>query len=69
MKKQRCKEPDGSRVRGEKSQKRNDQKKEDAGVRKGRQVAKHCVSPRFCGSDRSKSRVAKEREVRSHLTG
>ena len=43
MKKQRCEEPDGSRVRGEESQKRKDQKKEDAGVRKGRKVAKHYV--------------------------
>jgi hypothetical protein len=34
---------EGSRVSGEKSQKRKDQKKEDAGVRKGRKVAKHCV--------------------------
>ena len=29
--------------RGEKSQKREDQKKEDADARKGRKVAKHCV--------------------------
>ena len=58
MKKQRCEEPDGSRVRGEKSQKRTtDQKKEDAGVRKGKKVAKHCVSM-FCGSGASKSRLA-----------
>ena len=35
------------------------QKREDAGVRKGRKVAKHCVFPRFCGSGRSKSRLAK----------
>ena len=59
MKKQRCEEPDGSRVRGEKSQKRKGQKKEDAGVRKGRKVAKHCVFPMFCGSGGSKSRLAK----------
>ena len=46
-------------VRGEKSQKRKDQKKEDAGVRKGREVAKHCVFSMFCGSGGSKSRLAK----------
>ena len=45
--------------RGEKSQKRQDQKKEDAGVRKGRKVAKHCVFPMICGSGGSKSRLAK----------
>ena len=59
MKKQRCEEPDGSRVRGEKSRKRKDQKKEDAGVRKGRKVAKHCVFSMVCGSGGSKSRLAK----------
>ena len=45
--------------RGEKSQKRKDQKKEDAGARKGRKVAKHCVFPMICGSGGSKSRLAK----------
>ena len=35
------------------------QKKEDAGARKGRKVAKHCVFPMFCGSGRSKGRPAK----------
>ena len=35
------------------------QKKEDAGARKGREVAKHCVFPVFCGSGGSKSRLAK----------
>ena len=42
------------RVRREK-----DQKKEDAGARKGRNVAKHCVFPMICGSGGSKSRLAK----------
>ena len=42
------------RVRREK-----DQKKEDAGARKGRKVAKHCVFPMICGSGGSKSRLAK----------
>ena len=45
--------------RGEKSQKRKDQKKEDAGARKGRNVAIHCVFPMICGSGGSKSRLAK----------
>ena len=45
--------------RGEKSQKRKDQKKEDAGARKGRKVAIHCVFPMICGSGGSKSRLAK----------
>ena len=46
-------------VSREKSQKRKDQKKEDAGARKGRKVAKHCVFPWFCGSGGLKSRLAK----------
>jgi len=41
------------------SEKRNSQKKEDAGGRKGRKVAKHSVFPMFCGSGGSKSRLAK----------
>ena len=45
--------------RGEKSQKRKDQKKEDADARKGRKVAIHCVFPMVCGSGGSKSRLAK----------
>ena len=35
------------------------QKREDAGARKGRDVAKHCVFPVFCGSGGSKRRLAK----------
>ena len=34
-------------------------KREDAGARKGRKVAKHCVFPVFCGSGRLKDRLAK----------
>ena len=44
------------------SEKRRDgesQKWEDAGARKGRKVAKHCVFPVFCGSGVSQSRLAK----------
>ena len=51
------------RVREEKeerrSQKRKSQKKENAGARKGRKVAEHCVFPMFCGTGWSKSRLAK----------
>ena len=35
------------------------QKREDAGARKGREVAKHCVCPMICGSGGSKRRLAK----------
>ena len=46
-------------VSREKSQKRKDQKKEDAGARKDRKVAKHCVFSWFCGSGGLKNRLAK----------
>ena len=51
------------RVREEKRirkkiKKRKSPKKEDPGARKGRKVAKHCVSM-ICGSGGSKSRLAK----------
>ena len=35
------------------------QKREDTAARKGREVAKHCVFPMFCGSAGWKSRLAK----------
>ena len=41
------------------SEKRKSEKKEDAGARKGRKVAIHCVFPMICGSGGSKSRLAK----------
>ena len=47
------------RVEERRSEKRKSQKKEDADARKGRKVAKHCVSPMICGSGGSKSRLAK----------
>ena len=53
------------RVREEKpkevrrSEKRKNEKKEDAGARKGRKVAIHCVFPMICGSGGSKIRLAK----------
>ena len=47
------------KVRSEKIKKGENQKREDAGARKGRKVARHCVLPMFCGSGGSKSRLAK----------
>ena len=47
------------RVEERRSEKRKSQKIEDAGARKGRKVAKHCVFPMICGSGGSKSRLAK----------
>ena len=47
------------RVEERRSEKRKSQKKEDAGARKGRKVAKHCVFPMIWGSGGSKSRLAK----------
>ena len=56
--KQRWEESDERRAE-EKIREEKDQKKEDAGARKGRKVAKHCVFPMICGSRGSKSRLAK----------
>ena len=51
---------EGRRYEMEKIRDGQSQKREDAGARKGRQVAKHCVFQMFCGSDGgSKSRLAK----------
>ena len=47
------------KVRREKIRDGESQKREDAGARKGREIAKHCVFPMFCGSGGSKSRLAK----------
>ena len=48
-----CRKSEGRRSEMEKV------RREDAGARKGREVAKHCVFPVFCGSGGSKSRLAK----------
>ena len=50
----RCKSRGAKSQTGAESEGRKDQKKEDAGVRKGRKVAKHCVFSMFCGSGGSK---------------
>ena len=59
MKKQRWKESEKRREEERRSEKRKSQKKEDAGARKDRKVAKHCVFPMFWGSGGSKNRLAK----------
>ena len=43
----------------EKTREEESQKSEDAGARKGRKVAKHCVFLMFCGSGGSETRLAK----------
>ena len=50
---------DVEKVRRENIRDGESQNREDAGARKGRKVAKHCVFPVFCGSGGSKSRLAK----------
>ena len=50
---------DVEKVRREKIRDGESQKREYAGARKDRKVAKHCVFPMICGSARSKSRLAK----------
>ena len=50
---------DVEKVRREKIRDRESQKREDAGARKGKEVANHCVFPMFCGSKGSISRLAK----------
>ena len=58
--KSRWEESEKRRVQEERrSEKRKSQKKEDAGARKGRKVAIHCVFPMIRGSGGSKSRLAK----------
>ena len=47
------------KVRREKNRDGESQKREDAGARKGREVANRCVFPVFYGSGGSKSRLAK----------
>ena len=47
------------RLEERRSEKRKSQQKEDAGARKGRKVAIHCVFPMICGAGGSKSRLAK----------
>ena len=53
------KESERRRKEVRRSERRKSEKKEDAGARKGRKVAIHCVFPMACGSGGSKSRLAK----------
>ena len=50
MEKQRLEESEQRREEEKRSEKRKSQQKEDAGVRKGRKVANHCVFPMIWGS-------------------
>ena len=50
---------DAEKVRREKIRDGESQKREDAAAQKGREAAKHCVFPMFCGSGGLKSRLAK----------
>ena len=59
MEKQRREESERRRAEERRSEKRKSEKKEDAGARKGRKIAKHCVFPLICGAGGSKSRLAK----------
>ena len=59
MEKQRWQESERTRAEERRSEKRKSQKKEDAGARKGRKVAMHCVFPMSFGCGGSKSRLAK----------
>ena len=59
MEKQRWEESERRRSEETRSEKRKSEKNEDAGARKDRKVANHCVFPMICGSGGSKSRLAK----------
>ena len=58
MEKQGWEESEKRREEERRSETRKSQKKEDAGARKGRNVAKHCVFLMICVSRGSKSRLA-----------
>ena len=59
MEKQRWEESERRSQEVRRSEKRKSGKQEDAGARKGREVAIHCVFPMICGSGGSKSNLAK----------
>ena len=59
MEKQRWEESRRRRKEVRRSEKRKREKKEDAGARKGKKVAIHCVFPMIWGSGGSKSNLAK----------
>ena len=49
------------------SEKRKNQRKEDADARKGRKVAKHCIYPMICGGSEGRKVGSLKRRVRSQL--
>ena len=57
----------GRRAEERRSEKRKSQKKEDAGARKGRKVAKHCVFPMNFVAPEGRQVGSLKRRVRSHL--
>ena len=59
MKKQRWEESGSRSQEVRRSEKRKSEKQEDAGARKSRKVAIHCVFPMLWGSGGSKSNLAK----------
>ena len=59
MEKQRWEESGRRREAVKRSERRKSEKKEEAGARKGREVAIHCVFRMICGSTWSTSRLAK----------
>ena len=59
MEKQRWEEPERRRAEERRWERTKSEKKEEAGARKGRKVAKHCVLPMMCGSGGSRSRLNK----------
>ena len=69
MEKQRCEESEKRREE-RRSEKRKSQRKEDAGARKGRKVAKHCVFPMICvcvsGGSKSAEPFAQMRDEKLH---
>ena len=58
MEKQRWEESERRSQESEKIRDGESQKRQDAGARKGREVAIHCVFPLICGSGGSKSNLA-----------
>ena len=59
MEKQRWEESGRRRREVRRLERRKSEKKEDAGARKGREVAIHCGFPMICGSRGSKSNLTK----------
>ena len=66
MEKRRWEESERRREEVRRWERRKSEKKEEAGARKGRKVATHCVFPRFAAPEGRKVRFAK-RWVRSHV--